>query len=66
MMRAMDYMPAIGLIGLAISLLITAIVLLVSYGVIRVAVSHGLRDHHKWMRRNPPRPASEDDWPIGN
>lgn len=29
-----------------------SVVLLLIYGVVRVAVSRGLRDHHKWMEKN--------------
>ncbi|MHA6670219.1 hypothetical protein ACX3O0_15265 [Homoserinimonas sp. A447] len=63
-MTLMDYLPVFGMLGLLIPLLITAVTLLVFYGLVRVAVSHGLRDHHKWTRRQPPA-AAHDDWPIG-
>ena len=42
--------------------------LLALYGVVRVAVSRGLRDHQKWMERNRPstggRSQPEDYRPI--
>lgn len=63
MMLAMDYMPVFGLYALLIPLLITSVALLLLYGVVRVAVSRGLRDHHKWLQSQPP--ARRDDWPIG-
>lgn len=64
MMQLMDYMPVFGMLGLMIPLLITAVTLLVFYGLVRVAVSHGPRDHHKWARRQQPA-AGPDDPPVG-
>lgn len=37
---------------------------LILYGIIRVGVSRGLRDHHRWLELNRPAPYSRDGWPI--
>jgi uncharacterized membrane protein len=41
--------------GVVFIWIITVIpILLLLYGVVRVAVSRGLRDHQKWMEKNRP------------
>lgn len=64
MMPSMDYLPMFGLYSLLIPILMTIAALLLLYGVVRVAVSRGLRDHHRWLQSQAPNPP-RDDWPIG-
>jgi len=62
----MDLAPGLGYILIPILLWIvgTAIALLLLYGVVRVAVARGLRDHQLWMERMRPQgPAYGPDTP---
>ena len=43
------------LIPILMYLVGVAIVLLLLYGVIRVGVARGMRDHHQWLERNRPQ-----------
>jgi hypothetical protein len=43
------------LASLIIPIVIAFLSLLVFYLVIRLAVAHGLRDHHLWQERHRPR-----------
>ncbi|KRF31119.1 hypothetical protein [Yonghaparkia sp. Soil809] len=54
------YSPDFGLMtGLLLPVILavvsTAITLLLLYGIIRVGVSRGMRDYHRWAQNQPPR-----------
>lgn len=52
---SMDFNDQIALITIATwagAALVSIIGLLISYWVIRLAVTHGLRSHHRWMQQN--------------
>ncbi|TFD86469.1 hypothetical protein E3T61_16305 [Cryobacterium lactosi] len=50
----MDSFTLISLYALILWVIVPAVGLLLLYGVVRVAVSRGLRDHQKWMEKNRP------------
>ena len=51
----MDLLVLTGLYAILVPVVGTCVALLLLYGVIRVAVARGMRDHYRWMERNPPR-----------
>jgi hypothetical protein len=50
----MDPFAAAGLYALLLWVIGACITLLALYGVIRVGVSRGMRDHYKWVKKNHP------------
>ncbi len=50
----MDLLATGALYSLLIPIIGACIALLLLYGVIRVAVARGLRDHYLWLERNRP------------
>ena len=55
MVASMDFNDQITLITIATwagAALASIIGLLISYWVIRLAVTHGLRSHHRWLQEN--------------
>ncbi len=61
----MDYYALTAVIYAVLLPLLGAIIgLLILYGIIRVAISRGLRDHHKWLELNRPSAQWQDDGSI--
>ncbi len=50
-MASSDFWVYLPLIGIAFYLALAALALLLLYGVIRVAVARGMRDHQQWLER---------------
>jgi len=51
----MDAFSALGTLAILVWIVVPCLVLLLLYGVIRVAVARGLRDHQRWMEKHRPQ-----------
>jgi hypothetical protein len=50
----MDIAAAAGLYSIVFIIVGACLTLLVLYGIIRVAVARGMRDHHLWLEKHRP------------